>query len=257
MSNRLMKFGFALCLLVFCFQAEAFSQQQNASAEPYYYMGLKGHFADRQGSSNFGLIIDEVAADSPFKKMESLDSGRIRSLRKGERVSSLSGGAMRSVRDYYSQIEDAKLEHGRLYVLVHSAENDTDGDDVCRSSSTSCSLSVSIGDHCNTWPQWRSLGGSSSRRITGHKNVVAYADEKTIFLEKNDEIMSVNGVATPDAATVVRALSASKNGVATLKVRNVNDNIIYTFFVEPTAVSSGPKVHYLLIGQSATGKEGL
>ena len=87
MPSNVTKFGVAVCLLVFSFQAEASSQQRNANTKPYNFMGLKGHFSDRQNFSNAGLIINEVAADSPFKKMEGLD-GRVRSLRRGERVSS-------------------------------------------------------------------------------------------------------------------------------------------------------------------------
>ena len=66
--------------------------------------------------------------------------------------------------------------------------------------------------------------------------------------------MSVNGMATPNSAAVVQALSATRNGVATLKVRNVNDGAIYSFFAEPARVSSGPKIHSVIAGQSATSQ---
>ena len=127
MRTKITRLAFFLCLLATDIATECVGQQQNTNSQPCYYMGLKGHFSDRQDFSNAGLIIDDVAADSPFKKMEGLD-GQVRSLRKGERVSSLGDGAMSPVRDYYNQIEQAKHHHGRMWVSVHSASNATAGE---------------------------------------------------------------------------------------------------------------------------------
>ena len=103
-------------------------QQSPPQPELIYYHGISGHFDESQTYANPGLIVDKVNTDSPFQKMESVETGRIRSLRVGERISSLGDGGITSARDFNQQINDSRHRHGRMVVSVHSDNSDSDGE---------------------------------------------------------------------------------------------------------------------------------
>ena len=92
MINKSFRLSFVFCLFVGPVNQSAMSQQQGAA--PLYYHGIAGHFDANQTYANSGLIVDKVNADSPFQKMESFETGRIRTLRVGERISSLGDGTL-------------------------------------------------------------------------------------------------------------------------------------------------------------------
>ena len=126
MMNKALGSCFVFCLLLTGFNQVAFSQQQ--SAEPLYYHGLTGHFDQSQTYANAGLIVDELADDSPFKKMESLETRKIRSLRRGERISSILDEQITSPQSFNLQINQSRHRHGRMYVSIRSSGRDTDGE---------------------------------------------------------------------------------------------------------------------------------
>ena len=253
MMNKAISFLIVVCWLLANCNQFAFSQQQNT--EPLYYHGLTGHFDQNQTYANAGLIVDEVAAGSPFKKMQSLEKhGPARALRKGDRISGFGGGSISTVREFNEQIDDAKHRHGRMYVSINSSDLDSDGEmflvqaQPVRKNGFRLGIIGAAGPNGGTAVVEVPAGSPATKLWSPTQT------ERTIYLEKGDEIMSVNGIATLNSAAVVQALSKSENGVATLKVRNVNDGAIYTFFAEPSRTATSPKIHYVIAGQSATSK---
>ena len=239
------------CLIVCLFSAlitqSAMSQQQGA--EPIYYHGIAGHFDANQTYANSGLIVDKVNADSPFQKMESFETGRIRTLRVGERISSLGDGTLGSVREFNQQINQSKHRHGRMLVTVHSADGSSQEDFLVQAQPLKQN-NYRLGINAAPGPN----GGSSVIDVPAGSPATKMwsptQTEKNIALEVGDEIMSVNGVAAPNTAAVIQGLSNCKNGVATLKVLNVRTGNVETFFAHPRRVNPGPKIHYVIVGQT-------
>lgn len=114
--------------LLFALPQTSHGQQPTSQPELIYYHGISGHFDESQTYANPGLIVDKVNTDSPFQKMESVETGRIRSLRVGERISSLGDGGITSARVFNQQINDSRHRHGRMVVSVRSDNSDADGE---------------------------------------------------------------------------------------------------------------------------------
>lgn len=259
MMNKALSVLFAACLLLVDFQQTAMSQQDGANAAPIYYLGLTGHFDQNPTYANAGFIIDKVAADSPFLKMWSWETERLQKLRPGDRISSLGDGGMRSFRDLNSQIDQAKHRHGRMQVSVHrSSDRDQEGQMYLIQAQPFATGGYRLGITARSGPNGGALVDQVTAGSPATKMWSETQTERIIFLEPNDEIMSVNGMATADSAAVIGALATSgqNNGVATLKVRNVRTGGLEIFFAKPDSVASGPKVHYVIAGQSSTGEDG-
>ena len=250
--NKSLSFSLVCCCMLASVSQVGLAHQQKAA--PQYYLGVTGHFDANQTYANAGSIIDEVARDNPFVKMESLESGKVRSLCIGERVSSLGDGSINSVSEFNKQVDRSKHRHGRMYVSVHSSDRDTDGEMFLVQAQPIQNDGYRLGITGAAGPNGGTVvvdvpAGSQATRLWSPTQT-----EKNIALEPNDEIMSINDIATPDSSAVIRGWSASKNGVATLKVRNIRTGGIETFFAEPARVNAGPKIHYVIAGQSATSK---
>ena len=251
--NKTLRFCLLCCCFLASFNQVAFSQQRNT--EPLYYLGITGHFEANQTYANSGLIVDKVAKDSPFRTMVSLERGEVRSLRQGERISSLGDGTFSSPGEYYKQIDQSKHRHGRMVVTIHSSDRDTDGKMFLIQAQPLRKPEYRLGITAAPGQNGGAVVTNVSPGVPATKLWSPTQNERNIALEPNDEIMSINGSATPNSTAVIQALASSENGVATLRVRNVRTGAIEIFFAEPDRVSSGPMVHYVIVGQSATREE--
>ena len=203
-----MRTCFLFCLLSAFNQQVAFAQQQNA--KPLYYLGITGHFEANQTYANSGLIVDKVAKDSPFRTMVSLERGEVRTLRQGERISSLGDGTFSSPGEYYKQIDQSKHRHGRMVVTIHSSDRDTDGKmfliqaQPLRKSEFRLGITAAPGQNGGAVVTNVPPGVPATKLWSPTQN------ERNISLEQNDEIMSINGLATPNSTAVIQALASSK-----------------------------------------------
>ena len=235
--------------LLFALPQTSHGQQPTSQPEAIYYHGISGHFDENQTYANAGLIVDNVNTDSPFQKMESVETGRIRSLRVGERISSLGDGGITSARDFNQQINDSRHRHGRMFVSVHANGSDTDGKMFLVQAQPLKQNNFRLGITAAPGPN----GGSRVVEVPAGSPATKMwspLHKKNFTLEAGDEIMSVNGVASPSSDAVIRGLAKTKNGVATLRVLNKNTGGVETFFVDPGRVNAGRKIHYVIVGQT-------
>ena len=224
------------CLVTSCLAAQSAN---------HYHLGVVG-----EAIPNFGYRVESVVPESAATRMVALDDGATYFLEKDDVIRGLGGNAIDSREDLLRAIWETRSRHGRSSLTIFDSKTQSERQFKIQLKKLDPAASYTLGI---TPAQGENGIIVSAMDPNGPAANMWTRQMPKAWLDPGDEILSVNGFATENAQMLRAAIQtvASNDGVGTLRFKNNKQGGVVEEFSFRADRQVAPRVHYLIIGQTA------